>query len=206
MAKKKAGVKPGEKKLGTKDRIIQAASRLMEDKGYSATVMAEILVQSSSPKGSVYYHFPGGKEEIGAAAVLAGAASLAQTIRDELGGGTELPTRFLAFVDSLATALEAGDLGTGGPLTIVAAETASASRLLNDACQKGFDQVRDAFLDVLTESGFSGEEALALGLSLCAGLTGAITLARTYHRADYLRQVGKTFLSILAGPSGRLAV
>ena len=53
--------------------LIMAAARLFRRKGYHGTSTAEILALSGAPRGSLYYYFPGGKEEIGAATVAAAA-------------------------------------------------------------------------------------------------------------------------------------
>lgn len=57
----------------TREKFIETASNLFEIKGYNATGLNEILQESGAPKGSLYYHFPNGKEEIALEAIkLAG--------------------------------------------------------------------------------------------------------------------------------------
>lgn len=201
--RKKAALKPTSP--GTKDRIVLAATGLLEKRGYHGFGLAELLVASSAPKGSLYYHFPGGKEEVAAQAVLAGAEATAGRIRGKLDGGPGLEARFLEFVAMLAEGIEAGDYTAGGPLTIVASETATGFPLLNEACRKAYDLIREAFMEALFEVGHSGEESLDLALTLCSALEGAIILARTYHRADFLDQVARTLLPLLAPPGPRAA-
>lgn len=53
----------------TRQRILRAALRLFRQHGYHGVGIADILAQAQTPKGSMYHHFPGGKEEIGAAVV-----------------------------------------------------------------------------------------------------------------------------------------
>lgn len=190
---------------GTKDRIVLAAAGLMEARGYHGFGLTELLVASKAPKGSLYYHFPGGKEEVAAQAVLAGAEATASRIRGKLDGGPGLEARFLEFVAGLAEGIEAGDYAAGGPLTIVASETATGFPLLNEACRKAYDLIREAFMEALFEVGHSGEESLNLALTLCSALEGAIILARTYHRADFLDQVARTLLPLLGPVPSKVA-
>jgi len=49
----------------TRTRILTAAQRLFRKRGYHATGLNDILELAQAPKGSMYHHFPGGKEEIG---------------------------------------------------------------------------------------------------------------------------------------------
>lgn len=53
----------------TRTRLLRAALRLFRQHGYHGVGVNEILAQAEAPKGSLYHHFPGGKEEIGAAVV-----------------------------------------------------------------------------------------------------------------------------------------
>jgi TetR/AcrR family transcriptional regulator, lmrAB and yxaGH operons repressor len=49
----------------TRSRILTAAQRLFRKRGYHATGLNDILELARAPKGSMYHHFPGGKEAIG---------------------------------------------------------------------------------------------------------------------------------------------
>lgn len=53
----------------TRARILAAALRLFRKRGYHGAGLNDILELASAPKGSLYHHFPGGKEEIGVAVV-----------------------------------------------------------------------------------------------------------------------------------------
>ena len=56
-------------KTDSKEKILTAASRLFQTKGYNATGLNEILKESDSPKGSLYYYFSNGKEEVALEAI-----------------------------------------------------------------------------------------------------------------------------------------
>lgn len=53
-----------KKKQDTKEIILQCATRLFQRQGYNGTGLNQIIEESGAPKGSIYYHFPNGKEEI----------------------------------------------------------------------------------------------------------------------------------------------
>ena len=48
---------------------LTAAARLFRQQGYHGTALHDILTAGGSPRGSLYFHFPKGKEQIGAAAL-----------------------------------------------------------------------------------------------------------------------------------------
>jgi TetR/AcrR family transcriptional regulator, lmrAB and yxaGH operons repressor len=55
--------------IDTRARILAAALRLFRKRGYHDTGLNDILEHAQAPKGSLYHHFPKGKEEIGVAVV-----------------------------------------------------------------------------------------------------------------------------------------
>ena len=50
----------------TREIIIETTCDLMENQGYHATGLNEIVKVSGAPKGSLYYYFPEGKESLAA--------------------------------------------------------------------------------------------------------------------------------------------
>ena len=60
---------PTKDPADTRSRILKAALRLFRQHGYHGVGLNEILALAKAPKGSLYHHFPGGKEEIGVAVV-----------------------------------------------------------------------------------------------------------------------------------------
>ena len=56
----------------TRQRILTASGELMRRLGYAGTGIKAILTASGVPYGSLYYHFPGGKEEGGLATIRQG--------------------------------------------------------------------------------------------------------------------------------------
>ncbi len=52
-----------------REDLIDAAVELFRARGYEGVGVAELLEKSGAPRGSLYFHFPGGKEEIGVEAV-----------------------------------------------------------------------------------------------------------------------------------------
>lgn len=50
---------------------MQSATELFQEHGYQGTGLNEILARSGAPRGSLYHHFPGGKTELGVAAIAA---------------------------------------------------------------------------------------------------------------------------------------
>ena len=48
-----------------REDMLHAAAELFRARGYEGVGVAELLEASGAPRGSLYFHFPGGKEQIG---------------------------------------------------------------------------------------------------------------------------------------------
>ena len=56
-------------KVKSKDVLIETASRLFKVRGYCGVGLNDIIEESGIPKGSLYYYFPEGKEQLAIAAI-----------------------------------------------------------------------------------------------------------------------------------------
>ena len=61
------------KRSDAKQKMVQAARQLIRERGYGATAFSDVLTLSGAPRGSVYFHFPGGKAQLGMEAAEAHA-------------------------------------------------------------------------------------------------------------------------------------
>src|SRR5215468_5205258 len=65
-----------------KDSLVRTAMRLFRQQGYASTGLQQVLAESGAPKGSLYHYFPGGKEQLGAAAVKLAAQLMGAMLSD----------------------------------------------------------------------------------------------------------------------------
>src|SRR5258708_22976478 len=52
------------RKTDSKERLVAASRRLFREHGYLGTGLSDVVTESAAPRGSIYFHFPGGKEEL----------------------------------------------------------------------------------------------------------------------------------------------
>ncbi len=181
----------------TRDQIIQTTCDLIENQGYHATGLNEIVKESGAPKGSIYYYFPDGKEGITAEAVLFAGRAVAERICTHLAATADPAEAVQSFVEMVAHFVEASGFRSGGPLTIVASETATTSEKLNLTCRDAYTLMREAFQTKLLGSGFSQERAASLAWMMTSATEGGIILSRTYHSGDPLRTVAKELACLI---------
>lgn len=181
----------------TRDQILETTCDLLENQGFHATGLNEIVRESGAPKGSIYYYFPEGKEEIISESVAYAGQRVAERIQAHLAG-TEDPAQVVqSFVETIAHHVEASGFRAGGPLTIVASETATTSERINQSCQEAYTQLRNAFAEKLTRAGIESENAASLAWMITSAIEGGIILSRTYHTGDPLRQVAASLFCLI---------
>ena len=173
----------------TKDRFIETTSELLEVQGYHATGLKEIVEKSGAPRGSLYYHFPDGKEELAAKAIRQSGEAYARSIAKNLKEGRPIAEAVHDFVLNIADRVEASGFRSGGPLTAIAMETATTNQRLNKACRNAFNQIREAIKKKLVKDGIDTQQAERLSQFITASVEGAIILSRTHHSGDPLRLV-----------------
>lgn len=181
-----------------REQILLTTSILLEKQGFHGTGLSEIIKESGSPKGSLYYYFPEGKEQIAAEAILQSGKMTAERIRAALAE-SNIPSRAVSeLVLKIAGSVERSGFGAGGPLAAVAMETATQSERLNSACRGAYGMIETAFRDKLLESGLPINKANELARFITAAIEGGIILSRTYHTGDPLRLVAGQLKSLLA--------
>lgn len=80
---------PDAAEQDTRGRILMAAQRLFRKRGYHATGLSDILQLANAPKGSMYHHFPGGKEAIGVSVIQDITASLLAMLNNSRARSTD---------------------------------------------------------------------------------------------------------------------
>lgn len=172
----------------TKTQIIETTSALLEQQGYNATGLNQIVAESGAPKGSLYYYFPDGKEQIGAETLLWSGERMAERIYAGLQRAEDAGEAIHLLALTIADAIEASRFQAGGPLTTVALETATSSERLNLACREAYALMQSAFAAKLVENGFTEARAADLAGYVLAVFEGGILLSRVQHSGDPLRQ------------------
>jgi len=82
--------------------MIQTTARLLQELGYYGTSLNDILAVSGAPRGSLYFHFPGGKTEIVAEATRASINQATEALRQSLAEAPTSGAGVRCFVEATA--------------------------------------------------------------------------------------------------------
>jgi TetR/AcrR family transcriptional repressor of lmrAB and yxaGH operons len=165
--------------------------------GYSGTGLADILAESGAPKGSLYHYFPGGKAEIGAAAVgFAGqlvTRSLERLAEDHAG-----PVALLkAYAANLAGWMEGSNWQAGCPIATVLLETAPDQEAITQAGVRAFNEWAAIFERSLAAEGIKHDRARKLARIVIASMEGALILARVEQSAEPILATAEEISALL---------
>jgi TetR/AcrR family transcriptional repressor of lmrAB and yxaGH operons len=172
-----------------REDIIETTCHLLELQGYHATGVNQILAESEAPKGSLYYYFPDGKEDLAAQAIAHVGQRIESRIRLSLAETEDPATAVEQFILYIAQQVAQAEYNSGGPITTVALEVASTNANLNAICRDTFLQWQAVFEEKLTASGFDPAMAESVAVLIISAIEGATILARSQRSVRPLEQV-----------------
>jgi TetR/AcrR family transcriptional repressor of lmrAB and yxaGH operons len=182
-------------------RMLDAAAELFRAQGYHATGLNQLVAQGGAPKGSMYFHFPGGKEQLAAEAMREAAGRVLEQLRAAAQGAPDAATAIALVIDALADELVATGFRSGCPLASVALDASARSEQIAAACGEGYRSWRDAIAALLCRHGVGEERAAALATVTLAAIEGGLLLARTDRDVRPLRQVRDHLVTVINAES-----
>jgi AcrR family transcriptional regulator len=175
----------------TRQRIVGASAELMRRQGYNATGIKQIIVAAQAPFGSIYHHFPGGKEQLGAEAVRASGKLYEQLIPAIFDPAPDLPAAVRMFFAGAGEHLVDTDYADACPIATIALEVSSSSEPMRTACADVFESWIAAGLPRFTAAGLPADTARELVIAMICALEGAFVLARAARSTEPLRVAGE---------------
>jgi TetR/AcrR family transcriptional repressor of lmrAB and yxaGH operons len=174
----------------SKGKTLAAAAKLFRQQGYYGTALHDILATGGTPRGSLYFHFPRGKEQIGEAALTLAGEAVRGAIAKAAEASKDAETFLVRIVRGMAADLERSDYKEGCPIATTALETAAQSEVLGAATRNAFQKWELEIKRGLFRFGMTAGEADLAATMVLGQLEGALLLARTYrslepiHRAE----------------------
>lgn len=190
------------KSEATKTSLLKTMSRLLRTQGYHATGISQVLDESGVPRGSLYYHFPGGKTELAAAAVQLSSNRILKWLR-RMGVAADDPvTAVTTFCDYYIKELERSSYVRGCPVATVALEAAATDDSIQVGCNALFEGTADFFAELLHGHGVEEKAAESLAVTTVASIEGAMMMCKAQRSTrplvivrDYLAAQVQTALN-----------
>ncbi|WP_416897190.1 MAG: TetR/AcrR family transcriptional regulator [Minwuia sp.] len=158
--------------------LLVEAARLFRRKGYASTGTNEILAAAGAPRGSLYYYFPGGKEEIGARAIEEAAKQVTLTLK-QLAAETASPAEFVeSYAGKLAFWIGKSGFRDGCPITTTLLENVPESEAITLVGKAAFGHWRRTVEAMLARHGWPEARRPATARLILMSLNGAQLHAR----------------------------
>jgi AcrR family transcriptional regulator len=179
----------------SRERMVRSAASLIRSQGLSATSFSEVLAHSGAPRGSIYHHFPQGKQQLAQEAIRWTSERALAYLR--AGAAVTASDVLERFIDMWRQIV----LTSGGAAGCVVAGVAIDS----DAREAGeIELVRETFqswivmlAEQLESAGVPSERATPVAVATMAGMEGALILCRAEGNVRPLDIVGSELKRLL---------
>jgi TetR/AcrR family transcriptional repressor of lmrAB and yxaGH operons len=171
----------------TRRKMVIGAAQLLAERGLQDTSFTQVLERTGAPRGSIYHHFPNGKDELVAAAVdLAGAYAI-QLV--DLSAGSSAAQVTEHFIGMWREVLTRSNLQAG--CSVLAVTVASDSDDLLAHTATVFRTWRLRLAELLHLGGLGEQDATRFAATLIAAMEGAVVLSRAEQTMDAFELVAE---------------
>lgn len=174
----------------TKDRILDTTAEMFRRYGYTGTGLKQIVQKANAAFGSLYHHFPGGKEELGAEVIRRSGRMYQDLVTAIFDASPTIDSSVDNVFSGAAAVLLATDYADACPIATVALEVASTSEPLRQATADVFEAWIIAATERFTAAGIAAPEARELAIGMIAALEGAFVLARATRSTEAIDVAG----------------
>ena len=182
---------------GARDRMVDSAIKLLAMQGFQGASFSSVLEDSKAPRGSIYHHFPGGKDELVLEAIDRSGQNAARIVERFRGlPAADVVRSFVAIWRALLTMSE---FRVG--CSVLGATVSAGDAEIVDRAAGVFRSWQAQLASVLVEAGVEPEEADELGTLLVASCEGAVVLCRAERSFVPLDRVERALLRSVPAPA-----
>jgi len=185
----------------TQEKILSATLELIERQGFHNTGLQQIIKASGAPKGSLYFHFPEGKDQIVALALAQGAELIRFTIEQTFSQASDTQQAICWLFDGLAVRLQSSEFEKGCPVATTALEADDDHPVVQAACAAAYDGWSHVLTRGLKTLNWDVERAQQEATLILSLLEGALLLSKVRRSTEPLAQARDAVLQRLISQS-----
>ncbi|MFN8087538.1 MAG: TetR/AcrR family transcriptional regulator [Mycobacterium sp.] len=177
----------------TRQRMLDSALALLRERGANGVTLDAVLAHSGAPRGSIYHHFPGGRDRL----IVEAAALGGDLVTDIVESAADPRSALTGLVTFWKQLLCESDFRAGCPIVALAVD--GPDRIPEAAClaRDTFERVAAALIARLRESGATDAQATSSANVAVAALEGAVILCRVQRSTRPLDDVAAHLASQL---------
>jgi TetR/AcrR family transcriptional repressor of lmrAB and yxaGH operons len=186
---------PAQPEKTPRERMVLAAAALLRERGLAGTSFSEVIERSGAPRGSIYHHFPEGKDGLAAEAITLVGDRVLTFLRPYEG---DTPGKVVQrFVEAWRVVLVKSDFQAGCAIAAVANERLEHPALGARAATV-FVAWEEALRETLAQAGMPRAKADAAAALILAALEGVLILCRARREIAPLEAVGAALAAFVA--------
>jgi AcrR family transcriptional regulator len=175
--------------------MVRVAAAQLARQGLDRTSFSTVLETSDAPRGSIYHHFPGGKSELVADAVLAAGSRGADGLRALTGAPADVVVR--EFMAAWRSLLDASHCEAGCAVAAVAVVQPEEAAM-SEAVRHVFDEWLALLETALRAGGVPASSSGVLAASVLAAVEGALVVVRGTQRIELFDDVAAAMVELVA--------
>jgi len=182
----------------TRTRMIETTARLLQHRGYHGTSLSDILEASGAPRGSLYFHFPGGKDQLAIEATRAAIEEATAALRQALAEARTPAQGVRAYAEAAGRLMRETDYTFGCPVAPVILDAAGGVEELAQLCRQAFETWAGMMRAAFVAAGMPGKRAQALALLVMSSIEGLLLIARANRDCSALMTVAAELERVVA--------
>ena len=175
--------------------MVRSAAALIRTRGVSGTSLSDVLADSGAPRGSIYHHFPEGKEQLAGDAIRWTSERVLTYQR--ACPATTASGVLECFIGMWRQVVVASKATEGCVVAGVAIDTAAGEPGLIDVVRTTFRSWLDLLSDQLEAVGVPPARARPIAIATVAGMEGALILCRAEGNSGPLETVAAELMRLL---------
>jgi TetR/AcrR family transcriptional repressor of lmrAB and yxaGH operons len=164
--------------------MIRAAAELFRQRGYHATTFSDMVRESGAPRGSTYFHFPGGKQELAREAIARAGDEMEELVDEAAGHAGDPGSLVRALGQIFASRFERSGYESGCPIATMVLELAPRDEEFSADFDSVFARWRAALVTRIESLGIVPGRAAALADLTISAFEGALVLSRAARSTE----------------------
>jgi TetR/AcrR family transcriptional repressor of lmrAB and yxaGH operons len=166
------------KPVSARETLLSAAIELFRARGYEGVGVAELLETSGAPRGSLYFHFPGGKEQIGLEVIERVGGAITRQFKALAASDVDMDAYVEMVFKTTAKTVKDRGFNASCPIAAIAAEVGGKNPALSAAVRTVFEDWEREIAAASQQRGFSAKNAKEFASALVAAMEGALLVSK----------------------------
>lgn len=166
------------RRTDSRSRMIHAAAELFRQRGYHATTFSDVVRESGAPRGSTYFHFPGGKQELAREAIVRAGDEIEEMVDEAARHADDPGSLVRALAQIMASRLKRSGYQSGCAIATMVLELAPRDEEFSADFDSVFTRWRAALVTRFEPLGIAPDRATVLAGLTISAFEGALVLSR----------------------------